>query len=257
MKTRPGQFRAFIQKLMYGPYTPENYRPWLFPVRKNGKDPGVPKNTSWKHPSQRITAPQAFNRLKEVYGNVGIAGKPDDRLILVDIDDPSIEDQLKPTLKIRSRSLTGTHAFYWAEPGDNRLPMNIPTGKGEIRSSDQYVVAPGSHVPCTEEELTEKVKEEEITELQKQKVLNDPHKGFYTLDNDKEISKITFEELPQVFQDHVLEAEKERKKRKQEKEDYNPEPVESGDKHSALYDLSIPDLTGRGYGERDSHPAEI
>src|SRR6056297_3225140 len=172
--TRPGQFKILMQSLMES--APEDYTPWIFPVQENSKAPAT--KISWKAEQSRLTVPEAVHRLKNNYGNVGLAGKPDDQLILLDVDDPSILNEVKDTLQIRSRS-RGTeeqpaiHAIYWADPEDEKLPCNIPTDKGEIRSSDQYVVAPGSYVPCTERELQEKMEKGEITEEAKDEILND------------------------------------------------------------------------------------
>lgn len=227
---------------------PKGYTPWILPCKKDGKDPDT--RISWKAEQSRLTPAEAIRRLKNNWGNVGLSGRADDQLILVDIDDPSIEDQLKPTLKIRSRSRAGTHAIYWADVDDEILPCNIPTDQGEIRSSDQYVVAPGSYVPCTEEGLTEKVEAGEYTEEQKQKALEDPDLGYYTLDNQKSISKITFEELPEPFKNAY------RKKKEVENNpdyDFEPEIVEGKDT-SALYELEITDLTASGVTGRDPHP---
>lgn len=246
------EFARFYDKLLKN--APEKYTPWIFPVVQKGKAPDT--RMSWKATPARLTRAQADERLSQGY-NVGISGRKDDRLILVDIDDPSIEDELKNTLKIRSRSRTGTHAFYWAAPDDEKLPANIPTKKGEVRSSDQYVVAPGSYVPCTEEELNGKIEDGDITQEMKRKVMNDSDRGMYTLDNNKDIATIRFNELPQVFQDHET-SDKERKKQKEEAyadtSDFNPEQVESNGERSALYDLQIEDVAPNGYTKRDPHP---
>lgn len=250
--TRPGQFKAFVNQLLEN--APEGYTPWLFPVQKNSKAPAT--NISWKADRSRYTIPEAMRRLRENYGNVGIAGKPDDRLILLDVDDPSILDEVKDTLKIRSRS-RGTeenpaiHAIYWADKEDDKLPCNIPTDKGEIRSSDQYVVAPGSHVPCSESELADKVSDGEITEEEKEEILEDEFRGFYTLYEEKPIAEICFDELPEVFKDAYRDDPVDENK---EDEQYQPEQVNSDGECSALYDLEISDLTARGFTDRDPHP---
>jgi len=250
-ETRPGQFRAFMKKLMNT--APEGYTPWIFPVQKNNKAPST--QISWKAQKSRLTIPEAVHRLKNNYGNIGIAGKPDDQLILLDVDDPSILDEVKDTLKIRSRS-RGTeenpaiHGIYWADTEDEKLPCNIPTDKGEIRSSDQYVVAPGSYVPCTKKELSEKVENGKITDKEKQEILEDDFRGYYTLYNEKEIAEITFNELPKVFK----QAYSEKEDKNELEEDYTPGQVESKGNKSALYDLDITDLTGRGFTDRDPHP---
>lgn len=248
--TKPGQFLEFINRLMSSQKASSDYKPFIFPVQEGNKAPST--NISWKAEQSRMTIPEARERLAENRGNIGIAGRPDDRLILVDIDDPEIEDELKETLKIRSRSRSGTHAIYWADPEDEALPCNIPTEKGELRSSDQYVVAPGSYVPVTEQELTDKVEEGEITKQEKQEILEDPFRGYYTIDNQKEIAEITLEELPQVFQDQYRESQ--RQNQNEEQEQYRPAQKKSKGQKSAIYDLEISDLTGRGLTSRDPHP---
>lgn len=248
---RPGQFKAFVTRLMDN--APEGYTPWLFPVQTKSKAPAT--HISWKAKQSRYTIPEAMQRLKQGYGNVGIAGKPDDQLILLDVDDPSILDEVKDTLQIRSRS-RGTeekpaiHAIYWADSEDDKLPCNIPTDKGEIRSSDQYVVAPGSYVPCTEEELEEKVEKGELNEKQKEEILSDQFRGYYTLHKDREIAKITFDELPEVFKKQYESSQEDNTS----KEDYKPEQIKAEGERSALFDLEITDLTARGFSDRDPHP---
>ena len=250
---RPGQFKAFVTRLLDN--APEGYTPWIFPVQRESKAPAT--NISWKAEQSRQTIPEAMQRLKQGYGNVGIAGKPDDQLILLDVDDPSILDEVKDTLKIRSRS-RGTekqpaiHAIYWADPEDEHLPCNIPTEKGEIRSSDQYVVAPGSYVPCTAEELEEKVNEGEITEEDKQEILNDEFRGYYTLYEEEEIAEISFEELPEIFREQYKSGQQ--SEENTDTEDFNPEQIKGEGNRSALFDLEITDLTARGFSDRDPHP---
>lgn len=248
-ETHPDEFMEFIDRLMNPSQAPAGYTPWLIPCKKNGKDPET--RISWKAEQSRLTPAEAKQRLQHNWGNVGVAGRPGDRLILLDIDDPAIEDEIKDTLRIRSRSRIGTHAIYWAHPNDDKLPCNIPTEKGELRSSDQYVVAPGSYVPCTEDELTAKVEDGEITEATKETVLNDPDRGYYTLANDREISWLRFEELPEVFQEQYNDKEDEAD---WEEERYEPGQIESDGNQSALFDLEITDLTGRGFTGRDPHP---
>lgn len=250
MKTDASEFKKFVEILMDSQTAPKGYTPWLLPCKKNGKDPDT--TISWKADKSMLTIAEAKRRLENNWGNVGLAGRENDQLILVDIDDPSIEDQLKPTLKIRSRSRVGTHAIYWADPEDEKLPANIPTEKGEIRSSDQYVVAPGSHVPCTEEELREKRAAGQISREQKKQVMEDPQKGYYTLDNEKQIQEITFEELPKVFKEEYRDRQI-REEEAHEKEDFEAEVV-NAENRSALYELEITDLTARGLDGRDPHP---
>lgn len=252
MKTDEQEFKKLINKLMNPETAPKGYKPWLIRCKKEGKDPDT--RISWKAEKSRLTPAEARRRLRNNWGNVGIAGRRNDRLLLLDIDDPEIESELKPTLKIRSRSRVGTHAVYWADPEDDKLPANIPTEKGELRTEDQYVVAPGSFVPCEESELREKRAAGEITREQKREVMNDENRGYYTLDNDKEIQQLSFEELPEVFKEEYENRQRRKKEAHKSKEDFDPEQIENNQNHSALYELSIHDLTGRGLSGRDPHP---
>lgn len=252
MKTDEEEFMKFTEKLMNPKTAPKGYKPWFIRCKKKGKDPDT--KISWKAEKSRLTPAEAKRRLRNNWGNVGIAGRRNDRLLLLDVDDPEIESELKPTLKIRSRSRVGTHAIYWADPEDEKLPANIPTEEGELRTDDQYVVAPGSFVPCKETELREKRAAGEITREQKQQVMQDSQRGYYTLDNDREINTLSFEELPKVFQEEYRKRKEREKKAHEEKEDFNPDEVASKGNRSALFDLSISDLTARGFDGRDPHP---
>lgn len=245
--TKPDEFEKFVEKIEET--APDGYTPWFFPVQKKSKAPGVGKNISWKSEKSRLTKEEALERFKSGK-NVGISGRENDKLILVDIDDPTIEDDLKPTLKIRSRSRTGTHAIYWADSEDPILPANIPTDKGEVRSEDQYVVAPGSYVPCTDEELAEKVRDGEITESQAQKIKEDENRGVYTVDNNHEISTIEFDELPKVFQEHYLDAQK-KKRQQSDREEFEPDDTSNS---SALFDLDITNVCPTEFDKRVPHP---
>lgn len=253
-QTDSTEFSKFIDKLLEEENAPQGYKPWLLPCKKSGKDPD--SKISWKAEKSRLTPAEAKRRLQNDLGNVGLSGRKEDQLILVDIDDPKIESELKPTLKIRSRSRIGTHAIYWAHPDDEKLPCNIPTNKGELRSSDQYVVAPGSYVPCTEQELDDKVEAGRITKQQKEKVLNDPDRGYYTLDNDKEIARIKFDELPQVFKDEYKARQKREEEALNKETDFQPAEI-TGKDTSAIFELEITDLTNRGLDGRDPHPLHV
>lgn len=256
MNTKPSEFQNFLKRLIAdNPQGRKKKFPWLIPCEEEDKAPV--RGSGWKTPHGRINRVQAQERL-ENGKNVGIAGTPYDLLVLVDIDDPSLEDQLKPTLTIRSRSRLGTHGIYFAHPEDSHLPDNINTGKGEVRSLWEYVVAPGSYVPCTEQELQEKVEEGEITGEDKEQVLNDPDRGLYTIEDYRPIETLRFEELPEVFKETHLQAKQEKQRIQERQEDYNDaEKVESTDNTSALYDLEIQDLTGRGLTSRDPHPLHV
>lgn len=254
VETDANEFKRFVDQLLNPDPAPKRFSPWFLPCTQHGKDPAV--QWSWKADRERLTLAEAITRLKHGDGNVGLAARHFDPLILVDIDDPAIDEQLKPTLTIRSRSRVGTHAIYFADPDDEVLPTNIPTEQGEVRSSDQYVVAPGSYVPCPEEELDTKVAAGELTEEQKHRVLNDPNRGRYTIANDRPVAPITVDELPAPFVNQYRWAKKARKEAEERRQNhsFDPDTVEGGNHHSALYDLTMQDITATGIGQREAHP---
>jgi putative DNA primase/helicase len=140
---KPDEFVEFLDLLTEN--APEDYRPWLFRVKPDSKAPAT-EYGSWKHQESRMSKHEAIDWM-ESGGNVGIAGRPYDPLINLDIDDEdqTTIDDLKQTLIARSRSRTGVHAWYFEAPGAD-IP-NIPTdAAGEVRAKWQYVVAPGSYV---------------------------------------------------------------------------------------------------------------
>jgi Bifunctional DNA primase/polymerase, N-terminal. len=161
---------------------PVGYEPWLFRVRSGGKAPAT-QFGSWKDESARLALDAAVEWMEEG-GNIGIAGTADDELVNVDIDDEDETDidDLKPTLIGRSRSRTGVHAWYFAA---EHIP-NIPTDTaGEVRTSWQYVVAPGSYVETDPQDVPED--ERELA-------------GYYTIERAAPVTSIRMSELPDVFQ---------------------------------------------------------
>jgi len=220
-------------------------------VQKHAKAPDT--KMSWKATQAQLTYPEADERIAHGY-NVGVSGRSNDKLILVDIDDPAIEHELKPTLKIRSRSRTGTHAIYWAHPDDNKLPCNIPTEQGEIRSSDQYVVAPGSYVPCRRLELLEKYNEGEINQQQYKTVLKDDDRGLYTVENHTTPEHIRFDELPTVFKETYQTQQEKQEQYQEQAIEFDPDTIEGNGNRSALFDLEISHVAPSGLGEREPHP---
>jgi len=55
------------------------------------------------------------------------------------------------------------------------------------------VIAPGSYVPCSEEEISRMPEEERL------------FAGKYTVNNELTVSEITFDELPEVFRARYAE----------------------------------------------------
>jgi len=214
METRPEEFRKFAHLLLKN--APKGYTPHFFRCQSRSKAPEL-KYGSWKEKQQRITPKKALWWLKNK-GNVGIAGMPDDPLINIDIDDNerTKKEDLKPTLMARSRSRTGLHAWYFSK---DDIP-NIPTDNaGEVRAKGQYVIAPGSYVPCdTKVEMS----------------------GYYTIEEEIPVSWINMEELPAVFiERHEKNQEKNENK---EIETNNFDPKKGKGDHSALYEIEAETL---------------
>jgi hypothetical protein len=178
---RPDEFRRFHELLTDA--APEGYRPFYFRVEKAGKAPAT-QYGSWKTEDARLSVEDAVEWMRQG-GNVGIAGTPDDALLNVDIDDDEATTpaDVPTSLRVRSRSRIGWHTWYFDE--DNEIP-NIPTDDaGEIRTSWQYVVTPGSFVASRGEEIPDEA--------------DDP--GYYTLEDEEPVASIGYDELPAVFRD--------------------------------------------------------
>jgi putative DNA primase/helicase len=218
LNTNPLELKKFYDCLMQE--APQDYVPWFFPVRENDKDPdalaiakrsgnkspccqaewlrvqrGQYKKTmcsvcgqgrgSWKAPWARLTISEAMIRLS-LGGNVGISARADDPLTITDKDDPSVPEIKKETLTTRSRKRIGGHWFGFA--GNQEVKCNIPTeNHGEHRSKDQYVVAAGSYVPLTEEQIKELPEEEK------------PFAGKYTIAKEIKPAIIFLEDLPEIY----------------------------------------------------------
>ena len=217
----------------------DDYSPWYFVLEKNGKDP-LPARGSWKAPQSQLSFEKAKRWLEHGY-NIGIAGTDKDPLVIVDIDDWTQvqEKDVKPTLSIRSRSRIGTHHLYFtsdkpcnreAEEPVPSAKMNIPTeDAGEVRSVWQYVVAPGSFVPCYEPDY------KAMPEDQYQ------YAGYYTLENCITPMPITFSEFPEVFQRHAIKAlEDEKAEQERPKKEHG-----KNSKESQLFSLHITDIVGK------------
>jgi len=180
---RPDEFRRFAELLLEN--APDGYRPWFFRCESGSKAPDL-NFGSWKNEKARVSVDQAVRWMKQG-GNIGIAGRPDDRLINVDIDDEdeTTPDDLKSTLIARSRSRTGAHAWYFESDHGEDIP-NIPTDdKGEVRTNWQYVVAPGSYVPVDDKS---NLPVEERADA-----------GYYTVERETAVVSLRYEELPEVF----------------------------------------------------------
>jgi len=231
--TDPVEFAKFHKLLMNN--APESYAPYYFPLEMNGKDP-LP-GVSWKN--NRKTFKEAYYLMKSGY-NIGVAATDTDKLAIVDIDDISQVPEIKPTLKIRSRKRLGEHNFYFTNDivGTGRTAKsNIPTeDAGEVRSRWQYVVASGSYVQCTEEEI-QRIPEEDRGNA-----------GRYSVLKEDKVCFITFEELPDVYKNQVYKKEADaaaKEARIQERRARKGNEKKESNLKSAMWSLTIFDVTGK------------
>lgn len=214
---------------------PSGYQPHLLTLEKNGKDPL--RGMSWKKPENSQSIERAMKLLQMGF-NIGIAGTPNDRLVIVDVDNLEVTPvhTLKPTLMSRSSKRLGVHAFYSQVEGTRKIG-NIPTPQhyGEVRSIMQYVVAPGSYVPRLPEEI------ERLPDELKASA------GKYTIEFAQPPNTITFAELPPVFiKQYEASVQSEHPKRQ-----YDANRKRDSSK---FYDLTIQDVTPTNWNGRQPHP---
>lgn len=227
IRTNPEMFKKFNVLLVKN--APIGYKPFYFPCMKMGKDPVA--GVSWK--KNRKTFEQAL-KLMELGYNIGIAGTEHDPLCIMDVDDISQVDltEVKPTLTVFSRKRVGRHFYYFAT--DSSAKRNIATtDAGEIRAWWQYTLTPGSYVPCDSETLSK------IPSDQKHLA------GSYTVESEHAVSRITFDEFPSVYKDTYFQLKKsqeEAEKRAEERK--NRKPPKLMKYKSALWDLSITEVSG-------------
>jgi P4 family phage/plasmid primase-like protien len=195
------QFTKFYDCLMKN--APEGYTPWFFPCAKNGKNPSPlailkinPENKgSWHHESARLSKEQVIEHIKQGY-NIGISARENDPLIVGDIDESEYLSQApEGTLKCISRKRCGCHFFGWDKDGSAKL--NIPTDFGELRSSNQYVLAPGSYVAFDLSNEKDKKAFDNLTEEAKK----DELLGYYTIRDEISPGILSFKDLPRFFKD--------------------------------------------------------
>lgn len=236
-KTNPAEFLRFHSLLTKGK---KGYMPFYFPLMREGKDPW--EKISWKN--NRKTPQEAMHFMSRGY-NIGVAAKPEDPLVIIDVDDISQVPEIKPTLQTISRKRIGRHNYFFAK--DETAKKNIAADTaGEVRSCWQYVVAPGSFVPCSDEEIKRMPESEKA------------NAGKYSLFKEFPVSEITYDEFPAVYKQadmsrRTIDARVAVKKitPKQKNRKYG--------KTSALWDLSISDVSGvfDTNGKRVPMPSEI
>lgn len=258
---RTQEFKKFYEALMSK--APEGYIPWLFPLKKNGKDPDsfaiasrAPneakqnEKTSWKENHARLTYQEAINRIEQGF-NVGIAARKEDPLHITDNDSEIHSIEFKG-LMVRSRTRFGRHFFNWMKPQEKR---NIPTSTyGEVRSSDQYVVCAGSYVPVSEKDLQKKFEEGSITLERIKEIIEDKKIGVYTYEFGTP-EEITTEELPKIFLDQLRKDEESlNKKIIQEEKKKVFDKNEKKNDQTELFEINLSTVCPVSIRGRTSHP---
>ena len=209
------EFKRFYSLLVRS--APPDYIPHLFPLEIAGKDP-LSTRGSWNTDKNRLSFKDAIRFMAFRY-NIGIAAMASDKLVLIDVDDMNTipTSDIKPTLSVITRSRVGTHNYYFSP--DPECNVNIPTNHGEIRSCNQYLVAPGSYVSTDVSSVPPSQKE---------------FCGFYTISNAISPVQISYDEFPKVFRDQ-------RDLSNQNAPLQRREPTGRRSK-SALFDLTIADI---------------
>lgn len=221
---RVEEFRRFHDLLTSN--APEGYRPWYFRVERAGKAPDT-KRGSWKEETARLTVREAVQWLKDG-GNVGVAGRPDDPLVNIDIDDgeETTPEDLPDTLRARSRSRCGWHGWGFNPEGD--IP-NLPTDDlGEVRTDWQYVVAPGSFVASAAGEIPDGA--------------DSP--GYYTVEHEAPVATIEYDDLPKAFREWEDSRDEVEEVENIGGRDDRDEVEAGADGKSAVFDVEAEDLLG-------------
>lgn len=239
--TNPEEFQKFHCLLLSN--APNLYQPYYFPVEKRGKEPvgGI----SWKE--NRKSFDEAYRLMAKGY-NIGIAGTDleNDYLCIVDVDDMDQVPEIKSTLQIASRKRIGRHNYFFSM--EKTAKINIPTKHaGEVRAVWQYVLAPGSFVTCSEEEIARMPDDEK------------PYAGMYTVLDARPPTTLEFDELPPVYRarhDEMRQAEIEAALRSVQRK--NTKQLTIIKYASDLWDLDISTVSGvSGTGAKVAMPSEI
>lgn len=235
------EFEKFYDLLMRN--APTGYVPWLFLLKKMGKDPAT--RGSWKDESARLTKEQAIGYIRQGF-NLGISARREDPLVLIDIDNKDFLDQTpKDTLVVTSRKRCGIHAFGWDK--DHSAKVNIPTDNGEVRAVDQYLVACGSYVPFDMDSEKDKKAFDALPEYARQ----DSDFGYYTVKIELPPRPMTFDDLPDFFKQKAREDYENtaRVKQTEERKEYS-----GTGKYTELFKLKASDVVGWPSRTRSGHP---
>jgi len=219
MSTNVEEFRLFHQLLIKDR---TDYQPFYFVLRPGGKEP-LGERGPWKEAS--VTFEEACQWMKAGY-NIAIAGTDHDPLVIIDDDKEGAIDDVKATLCVRTRKRTGRHYFYFTN--DPRCKVNVPSAEhvGELRALWQYVVTAGSFVRTDPKKLETPPPEDQIPSL-----------GSYTIEADRPVASITYDDLPMVFKKTMAEQGAQPPKRE-------PRKWDREGPQSKLWTLTIEDVIG-------------
>ncbi len=240
IKTDIKQFTKFHECLTKD--HPE-YTPFYFPLNQNSKDPF--EGISWKQ--NRATFETACKYLGMGY-NIGIAATDKDKLVLMDKDDIVAVGLTKPTLTTVSRKRFGEHGFYFTDDKvtsdifENSAKQNIATDTyGEIRANWQYVVCAGSFVPVDPNELDD----DGIKIWDKIPDNEKINAGKYTVRDASPVNTITYDELPPIFIKCLTGKREDDLSKRLSSVKKENQPIQNDKNKSALFNLSIEDVTGK------------
>lgn len=220
------------------------YKAYYLIIQKNGKEP-IPE-VNWKTAGKSFE--QAYELMQAGY-NIGIAGTDADTLCILDVDDLTQikPGEVKPTLMITSRKRIGRHYYYFSLDGSSK--KNIATSNaGELRSTWQYVLAPGSYVPCSDIEILRMPEHER------------KNAGKYTISYAVEPAFLTFIELPHVYKARYYEKIRIQREAERKAAERKHRVVPKIIRYkSALWDLTITDVSKlRATGHKKiAMPSEI
>ncbi len=227
------------------------YDPWYILLQRGRKDPegGI----QFKQPKGRLTFAKACEFMAKGH-NIGIVATGNDRLVILDRDNPATVGTVKQTLSITSRKRTGDHNFYFTDdPVADKKDIYLDSAKqnittesdGEMRCVWQFVVVAGSFV---EFDLTNP---KDVTALANIPESEKHNAGKYTIKSDVPVATITYQELPDVFKKSIEDKRKAGRAKQAEDAKHKIRNQERLVNHkndtahkSHLWDISLSDIIG-------------
>ncbi len=200
---------------------------------------------SWHGLHARLTKEKCIEHIKQGF-NLGISARENDQLIIGDVDNIEYLNQMpKDTLTTTSRKRAGGHFFGWDKDGSAKINFSTEDD-GEIRSSNQYVLAPGSNTPFN----MESKKDKEVFNALPEVARKDKFMGYYTVRNACVPRPLTFDDFPEFFKIEHAEEEADKSNPEKEYKEFNGEG-----KYSELFKLKISDIIGDNpSNKRTGHP---